>query len=174
MTTSPPFWKRCSSCKNPISFAGHYYRCSVSTCNSKRTGLVFCSMPCWSAHVPTMGHRDPWAEDMQAPDQASWESEQARQSDAGNPQRRIIPGSSRSGREPRSPTLTLSEGDHVPDDVLVVVSKMKTYIRARSDFNTSASANEAISDIIREHCDRAMKRAAMAGRTTVMDRDFED
>ncbi len=121
-----------------------------------------------------MGHRDPWAEDMHAPDQASWEAGQARENDSGNQQRRIIPGSMRSGREPRSPTLTLSEGDHVPREVLVVVSKMKAYIRARSEFNTSASANDAISDIIREHCDQAMKRAAMAGRTTVMDRDFGD
>jgi hypothetical protein len=176
MTTPPAFWKRCSSCKNPIAFAGHYYCCSVSTCNSKRTGLVFCSMPCWSAHVPMMGHRDPWAEDMTAPTSSAWqEQEQARDASlARRDQRRIIPGSVQEGREPRSPTIALSEGNDLPKDVLVVVSKLKAYIRARSDFKTSSTANEALSDIIREHCDRAIRRAAAAERSTVMGRDFQD
>jgi len=70
------------------------------------------------------------------------------------------------------PDIKLSSGQDVPEDVLVVVSKLKAYIRARSDCNTSASVNAALSDIIREHCDRAMKRALADGRSTVMDRDF--
>jgi len=175
MTTPSAFWKHCSSCKKAIAFAGHYYRCSVSTCNSKRTGLVFCSMPCWSAHVPMMGHRNPWAEDMTAPSHSAWqEQEQAREESlARRDQRRIIPGSVQEGREPRSPTIELS-GDDVPKDVLVVVSKLKAYILARSDFKTSATANEALSDIIRDCCDRAIRNAAAEERSTVMGRDFED
>ena len=67
----------------------------------------------------------------------------------------------------------LKTEDGVPHDVLIVVSKVKAYIRARSDCNTSASVNEALSDIIRAQCDQAMKRAIADGRSTVMDRDFE-
>jgi len=175
MTTTPSYWKLCSSCKKPISFGGHYFVCSVSTCNSKRTGLAFCSMPCWSAHVPMMGHRNPWAEDMNAPTIETWrQQEQKREaSQDRREERRIIPGSAQPGREPRSPTIELSDGEHVPSDVLIVVSKVKAYIHARSEFKTSATANDALSDIIREHCDRAIKQAAAAERSTVMGRDFE-
>ncbi|MBJ93855.1 MAG: hypothetical protein CMP23_05185 [Rickettsiales bacterium] len=60
----------------------------------------------------------------------------------------------------------------MPRETLVVVSKLKAYIRARSDCNTSASVNEILSDLIRAHCDQAMERALADGRTTVMDRDF--
>ena len=46
------FWKRCSSCKNAIGFERIYWVCNVSTCNRKRTGLVFCTVSCWDAHLP--------------------------------------------------------------------------------------------------------------------------
>jgi hypothetical protein len=57
----------CSTCRKPIAFEGVYYTCSVSTCNRKRTGLYFCSVDCWSAHLPTARHRDAWAEEQRAP-----------------------------------------------------------------------------------------------------------
>ncbi|MBM4370802.1 MAG: hypothetical protein FJ098_04065 [Deltaproteobacteria bacterium] len=60
-------WKRCSTCRNPIPPGARYWVCSVSTCNRKRTGLFFCSPPCWDAHVPLMNHRDAWAEERRAP-----------------------------------------------------------------------------------------------------------
>ncbi len=181
---SPDFWKRCSSCKKPILYEGRFFRCSVSTCNAKRTGYVFCSMPCWSAHVPTMAHRNPWAEDERAPKRAEAGEQEMRASSAPAPttergtpatatgrteRRRIVPAVA--GHAEHS-NIHLDSGQHVPEDILVVVSKLKAYIRARSDCNTSASVNEALSDIIRGHCDRAMKRAIADGRTTVMDRDF--
>jgi len=34
-------WRPCSACKQPIALGTPYYVCSVSTCNRKRTGLVF-------------------------------------------------------------------------------------------------------------------------------------
>jgi len=45
-------------------------------------------------------------------------------------------------------------------------------VRARSGMNTSDSAIEALSDIVREVADKAIQRAAADGRKTVMDRDF--
>jgi len=65
-----------------------------------------------------------------------------------------------------------SEG--LPQDVLVVVSKLKAYIRARSGMNTSASANDAISHLVRGLCDEAIQRAAADERKTVMGRDFSE
>ena len=65
-------WKHCSSCKNSIGFKANYFVCNVSTCNRKRTGLVFCSVTCWDAHVPLMNHRECWAEERKAPSSQEW------------------------------------------------------------------------------------------------------
>lgn len=58
-------------------------------------------------------------------------------------------------------------------DVLVVVSKVKSYIKDQSQMNTAASASSALSKIVREACDRAIENAKRDGRKTIMDRDFE-
>ena len=60
-------WRRCSTCKAEIGFGRPYFACSVSTCNRKRTGLVFCSVDCWDAHLPTARHREAWAVEKVAP-----------------------------------------------------------------------------------------------------------
>jgi hypothetical protein len=60
-------WRTCSSCRKPIGYDQDYYTCSVSTCNRKRTALVFCSVACWDAHLPTARHRDAWAEEQHSP-----------------------------------------------------------------------------------------------------------
>lgn len=57
-------------------------------------------------------------------------------------------------------------------EVLVVVSKLKNYIREKSGMNTAGSVADVLSDKIREICDRAMDAAKNDGRKTVMDRDF--
>jgi histone H3/H4 len=57
-------------------------------------------------------------------------------------------------------------------DVLVVVSKLKDYVRARSGMNTSDGVVEVLSDRLRDLCDRAIERASRDGRKTVLDRDF--
>ena len=57
-------------------------------------------------------------------------------------------------------------------EVLVVISKLKNYIRDKSDFNTSGNVAPKLSDIIRTLCDRAIEAARKDGRKTVMDRDF--
>jgi hypothetical protein len=50
----------CSMCRKPIAVGGKVIRCSVSTCNSGRIKLVFCSANCWDAHLPNARHRDAW------------------------------------------------------------------------------------------------------------------
>lgn len=66
------FWRRCNSCKKEIHFNTLYWVCNVSTCNRKRTGLIFCTVSCWDAHVPLMNHRESWAEERRAPTRVQW------------------------------------------------------------------------------------------------------
>ncbi|MFN8390966.1 MAG: histone-like protein [Bdellovibrionota bacterium] len=58
------------------------------------------------------------------------------------------------------------------DDVLVVVSKLKNYIRSASGMNTSGNVGPALSAMIRKVCDQAIENAKNDGRKTVMDRDI--
>ena len=58
-------------------------------------------------------------------------------------------------------------------EVLVVISKLKTYIRAQSGMNTSSGVAPVISDVVRRLCDDAVARAQAEGRKTVMERDFQ-
>ncbi|MBL0221010.1 MAG: hypothetical protein IPQ07_44965 [Myxococcales bacterium] len=55
--------------------------------------------------------------------------------------------------------------------MLIVVSKMKKYIRERSGMNTSDAVAEALSDHVRAICDEAIRHAASDERKTVLDRD---
>jgi histone H3/H4 len=55
---------------------------------------------------------------------------------------------------------------------LVVVSKLKKYIRAKSGMNTSDNVTNVLSDHLRELCVQAIRHAAESERRTVMDRDF--
>lgn len=56
-------------------------------------------------------------------------------------------------------------------EVLVVASKVKAYIRAKSGMNTSAAVLDALSAKVRAICDQAIETARADGRKTVMDRD---
>lgn len=165
---APPHYKLCSECKKPIAFAADYYRCSVSTCNRKRTGLFFCSVPCWDAHVPMMRHRDAWAEPAKAPTREQYvaeleaeereEKEASEMAEEADKTRRIV---------------GLSD-DGLPKDVLVVVSKLKAYVKARSGMSTSDGVIDVLSAHLRKLCDEAIRHAGTAGRKTVMDRDFTE
>lgn len=57
-------------------------------------------------------------------------------------------------------------------ETLVIVSKVKKYIRSAAGMNTAASAAPALSDAIRRLCDQAIEKAKNDRRKTVMDRDF--
>jgi hypothetical protein len=173
------YFRLCSSCKRELPFEGTHYTCSVSTCNRKRTGLTFCSVSCFEAHVPVVRHREAWAEEQRSPTREQWLEEQAEEqaegapslgggSSAGEPrrERRVVGASA-----PDASHVALSE-QGVPREVLIVVSKLKAYVRARSGMNTSDGAVDVLSDIVRELCDGAIRKAAADGRKTVMDRDF--
>ncbi len=62
--------------------------------------------------------------------------------------------------------------EDLPREVLVVVSKLKAYVKARSGMNTSDGVVGVLSDHLRRLCAEAIRNAARDGRRTVMDRDF--
>jgi hypothetical protein len=164
-------WKRCNTCKKPIAFASDYFTCNVSTCNRKGTDFAFCSVACWDAHVPVLRHRDAWAEEQQAPTAAEWAARQRADAERAatpppEPRRQaVIAPAPASGRS----------SEPIPRDVLIVVSKLKAYIRARSGgMNTSDGVTEVLSDRVRALCDQAIDQARAMGRKTVLDRDFDD
>jgi hypothetical protein len=165
-------WRRCSSCKNPIAFGAQHWVCNVSTCNRPRTGLVFCTVSCWDGHLAVVRHRESWALERRAPSAAEWAREQAAVAAAP-----AAPPDGAAGNE-RAPRRVLPPpAPRVPDpaeqDVLVVMSKLKNYVRARSGYNTSDRVAQPLSDALRELCDRAIEKARAEGRRTVLERDFD-
>jgi hypothetical protein len=159
-------WRRCSSCKTDIGFGATYWVCSVSTCNQRRTGLAFCSTECWDAHLGLVRHRESFAVEKRAPSREEHTREQ-RAAPAPTakrtPERRIARPSAPSPRESRP---------ELPRDILIVASKLKQYVRARSGMNTSDRVMEVLSDKVRALADAAIDRARRADRKTLLDRDF--
>jgi hypothetical protein len=170
MDTEASGWRPCSSCKGDIDFGQIYYVCDVPTCNRGATDFRFCSVECWDTHVPVMRHRNPSALEKRAPSQAQWERERAAEAPPAAPAR---PQSRAASDEPAGSRGEFELDDRdLPRDILVVVSKLKAYVRARSGMNTSDGAMEILSDRLRTLCDAAIRNAARDGRKTVLDRDF--
>ena len=149
-------WRRCNACKDSIALGATYWVCSVSTCNRKRTGMAFCSVDCWEVHLPVANHREAWAVEKTAPH----EKEPQESATERTPRRRVVrsddPGSSGGGADP----------------VLIVASRLKDFVRARSGMNTSDGVLDPLSDIVRRVCDEAIENARRDGRKTVLDRDI--
>lgn len=161
-------WRVCSACKGNIEAGAAYWTCSVSTCNRKRTALFFCSVSCWDAHLPVARHRDAWAEEQRAPRSGPANSNLPAKAAATRPAapaeratRRIV--------RPANERRPLSEP---PREIMVIASRLKDYVRARSGFSTSDRALGALSEILRGACDEAIENARLEGRRTVLDRDI--
>mgnify|MGYP004007894507 CR=1 FL=1 len=58
-------------------------------------------------------------------------------------------------------------------EVLIVISKLKKYIKAKSGMNTAGNVAPALSAMVYQLCDEAIARAEKDRRKTVMDRDFQ-
>ncbi len=57
--------------------------------------------------------------------------------------------------------------------VLIVISKVKAYIRAKSGMNTSDGVVPVLSEHVRRLCDQAIESAKSDGRKTVLERDLK-
>jgi histone H3/H4 len=171
-------WLKCSACRNDIPFNAVHWVCSVSTCNRARTRLVFCTVSCWDSHVAMLRHRDAWAVEARAPTKEAWQAEIAAEgtpptptpAPEGPPPLRRVIGHASPASAAAVEGIRLAE---VTDkDILIVVSKMKKYIRDRSGMNCSDAVAEILSDHVRALCDDAIRSAARDDRRTVLDRDL--
>ncbi len=153
------FWRKCTTCKKPIQFGQKYWICSVSTCNRVRTDLVFCDLRCFDAHVPVMNHRDAGAFEKKAPLTAASGS-------IATSIKSVEEKSRPKGLQqaPLSPTSN--------DEILVVVSKVKAYIKSRAGMNTSDSVAKLLTSHIIQMANLAIENAKKSGRQTVLDRDL--
>lgn len=143
--------------------------------------------------MPGARHRDAAAIEMKSPTFEQWKTELeadganssgAGSSAAGTTNAPSSPGASAQGAE-RTPQRVIVKSplgssspkpppkDALESEILIVVSKLKNYVRERSEMNTSDSVANVLSDRVRRLCDRAIEKARADGRKTVMDRDFE-
>lgn len=154
-------WRRCSACKKPIALGAVYWTCNVSTCNQKRTALAFCTLSCWEVHLPGANHREAWAVERRAPNTPE---PGAAPAPAPEPRgvRRIVVSPPAKKAEP------------APLEVLIVASRLRDYVRARSGYNTSDRVLEPLSEIVRRIVDQAIENARREGRITVLDRDVPE
>jgi hypothetical protein len=148
------YWRKCGSCKKEIGFNTIYQVCNVSTCKKS----VFCSVNCWNLHNEIMGHKSAWAEEMRSPKKENFIADQE-----AAPRRIIV------AHKPATGAVS----DEVNEDILIVASKLKAYIKDKHDMNTSANVMEILSHQVRRLTDRAVEKARAEGRKTVMDRDYE-
>jgi hypothetical protein len=85
------------------------------------------------------------------------------------PARRIV------GEPSPAPSPAAVPGVHLNDivdrDVLIVISKLKKYIKDRSGMNCSDAVAEVLSDHVRALCDDSIRAAGRDERKTVLDRD---
>ncbi len=154
----PTEWKKCSSCKSSIPFDSKYYVCSVSSCNSKRTGYVFCSVSCFDQHLPIARHKDAGAVQSMAPSSSK--------TDSPTKGRRIIPNQQKLSKPSNR---QISKGG----EILVIASRLKDFINEQSEFNTSAAVMNALSDHLRHVAMQAIDNARADGRKTVMENDLK-
>ena len=121
-------WRKCGVCKKSIPLGGVYQKCSISSCRK----FAFCSVDCWSVHDSVMAHKSSYAEEERAPMTAD-------NNESGG-RRRIV-------ATPKSSTS--SNNSDLPDDVLIVVSKLKAYVKALSGMNTSGDVADELSKFVR-------------------------
>ena len=168
-------WLKCSACRNPIPFNATHWVCSVSTCNRSRTRLVFCTVSCWDSHVAMLRHRDAWAVEAKAPTKDAWERELAENppepmapAPAAAPAPRRVVGAASPSAAAAAEGVQLANAER---EILIVISKLKKYIKDRSGMNCSDSVAEVLSDHVRAICDDSIRAAARDERKTVLDRD---
>jgi hypothetical protein len=188
--SEPDTWRRCSACKKPIALGATYWICNVSTCNRTRTALAFCSVTCWEVHLPEAHHRESWALERTAPktaaevpgagatrtaaDRSGAGATRTAAERSGAGATKTAPASEakpRQGERRLVRPAAASSRPAAPREVLIIATRLKDYIRARSGFHTSESVLDPLSDAVRHLCDEAILKAEREGRRTVLDRD---
>jgi hypothetical protein len=86
-------------------------------------------------------------------------------------QRRVITAASAAPSPAAAAPAATTFSDTFDRDILIVVSKMKKYIKDRSGMNCSDAVADELSNHVRAICDDAIRAAGADGRKTVLDRD---
>jgi histone H3/H4 len=146
-------WKSCATCKGPIAYGSTYFLCGVSSCQRGNFTPHFCDLACWDSHVPVMNHRSAWADEKTAP------AAGAAPAEASRGKRRLV--------RPAGSSPKVDE-----KEILIVASRLKDYIRDKAGMNCSSDVLEALSDVVRDHADEAIRQARMDSRKTVKGRDI--
>lgn len=152
-------WKNCIVCKNGIQFSSIYYKCSVSSCDKKRSPAQFCCVECWDVHRSIMSHKNAGADEYKAPSKQLWQEQQSTE-----PRVKIIRNHSK---------VTTHSQSTNEDDILIVASKLKSFVKESSGLNTSADVLNQLSVIVRDLSTKAILNARKDGRKTLMARDFQ-
>ena len=155
------YWRKCIVCKKEIKFSSKYFKCSVTSCDKKRSPAQFCTVDCWDVHRSIMSHKSAGADEYHSPTKEEWNQLESTQSKV-----RIISSAKKS-------EVSFS-GNVNTEAILVVVSKLKNFVKESSGMNTSGDVMPALSDILRKICSNAVANAHKDGRKTLMARDFED
>jgi histone H3/H4 len=123
-------------------------------------------------------HRDAWAVDAKAPSKDAWERELAANPPDPEPAPKpaVAPAVRRVVGDASPATAAAVEGhvrlaDVTDRDMLIVVSKMKKYIKDRAGMNCGDAVAEVMSEHVRAICDEAIRAAGRDERKTVLDRD---
>jgi histone H3/H4 len=112
-----------------------------------------------------------------APTKQQWiqecATEEGAPASANSPQRYIVSSTPNQTSNSSSSSINLNKvTSSMQNEVLVVVSKMKQYVKDIADMNTSGDVATVLSEMIRKACDQAVEQARRDGRKTVMARDF--
>jgi histone H3/H4 len=100
-----------------------------------------------------MGHKSAYAEEERAP--TSLEQEK--------PRRRMVASAPKQG-----------PGNTAAKETLIVVSKLKAYVKDSGDMNTSGDVPDVLSDYVRLLVNQATENARREGRKTLMGKDFSN
>lgn len=107
-----------------------------------------------------MNHKSSWAEENRSPRKEDYLAS----ADVDAPRRILVN---------KRPEENTAHGSANEEEILIVASKLKQYVKDKYDMNTSANVMEALSKIVRRQTDMAISKARSEGRKTLMDRDFE-
>lgn len=156
------YWRKCIVCKIEIKYSTKYYKCSIPSCDKKRSPAQFCSVDCWDVHRSIMGHKSAGADEYHSPSKAEAEIAESKSGKV-----RIVKSSNTNSVNTNLNNLNL------PQEILVVVSKYKAFVKAAGDLNTSGDVADVLSDILREKTLDAIQKAKRDGRKTLMGKDFK-
>ena len=156
------YWRKCIVCKKEINYSTKYYKCSIPSCDKKRSPAQFCSVDCWDVHRSIMGHKSAGADEYHSPSKGEAEIAESKS------------GKVRIVKSPNINSINTSVNNlNVPREILVVVSKYKAFVKAAGDLNTSGDVADVLSDILREKTLDAIQKAKRDGRKTLMGKDFK-